>query len=118
MISYTPQQIVRELDRHIIGQAEAKKAVAIALRNRWRRQQVPDDLRDEIVAKVPKNVVKRYERLRGSIPNVVLVIADANCTGCRMALPPQLYIELQRAEELHQCPHCQRMIIHKNVLDD
>jgi len=74
--------------------------------------------REELVAKVPKMVVKRYERLRTSIPNVVLVLKDGNCTGCRMALPPQLYIELQRAEELHQCPHCQRIIIHKSVIED
>ncbi len=44
----TPRQIVAELDRYIVGQAEAKKAVAIALRNRWRRQRAPEPLRDEI----------------------------------------------------------------------
>jgi len=53
-IHYTPAQIVRELDRHIVGQDEAKKAVAIALRNRWRRQQAPEELRDEIV---PNNII-------------------------------------------------------------
>ena len=50
----TPNQIVVELDRHIVGQAAAKKAVAIALRNRWRRQQVPEPLRTEIT---PKNIL-------------------------------------------------------------
>jgi ATP-dependent HslUV protease ATP-binding subunit HslU len=50
----TPQEIVHELDKHIIGQADAKRAVAIALRNRWRRQQVPDPLRQEIT---PKNIL-------------------------------------------------------------
>ena len=50
----TPRAIVSELDRYIIGQHDAKRAVAIALRNRWRRQQVDDDLRDEIV---PKNII-------------------------------------------------------------
>ena len=50
----TPRAIVEELDRYIIGQNAAKRAVAIALRNRWRRQQVPDELRDEIV---PKNII-------------------------------------------------------------
>ena len=49
-----PREIVAELDRHIVGQAEAKRAVAIALRNRWRRLQVPEELRDEIV---PKNII-------------------------------------------------------------
>src|SRR5688572_27855469 len=52
--SLTPQEIVRELDKHIIGQDAAKRAVAIALRNRWRRQQVPEPLRQEIT---PKNIL-------------------------------------------------------------
>jgi len=50
----TPHQIVQELDKFIIGQANAKRSVAIALRNRWRRQQVPDDLREEIM---PNNII-------------------------------------------------------------
>ncbi len=50
----TPRQIVAELDRYVIGQREAKRMVAIALRNRWRRQQVPAELRDEVV---PKNII-------------------------------------------------------------
>ena len=50
----TPRQVVAELDKYIIGQSEAKKAVAIALRNRWRRQQVEDELRDEIL---PNNLI-------------------------------------------------------------
>jgi ATP-dependent HslUV protease ATP-binding subunit HslU len=50
----TPQEIVHELDRHIVGQANAKKAVAIALRNRWRRQNVDEPLRSEIT---PKNIL-------------------------------------------------------------
>ena len=74
--------------------------------------------REELVAKVPTNVVKRYERLRTGIPNAVIVINGGNCTACRMALPPQLTIELQRANELHQCPHCRRIIIHKSVAED
>jgi ATP-dependent HslUV protease ATP-binding subunit HslU len=54
MSQMTPQEIVHELDRHIIGQDDAKRAVAIALRNRWRRQQVPEPLRQEIT---PKNIL-------------------------------------------------------------
>lgn len=50
----TPREIVAELDAYVVGQAEAKRAVAIALRNRWRRQRVPEDLRDEIV---PSNII-------------------------------------------------------------
>jgi ATP-dependent HslUV protease ATP-binding subunit HslU len=54
MSSMTPQEIVSELDRHIVGQQDAKRAVAIALRNRWRRQQVDEKLRHEIT---PKNIL-------------------------------------------------------------
>ncbi len=52
--SFTPREVVSELDRYIVGQSEAKRAVAIALRNRWRRLQVPEELRDEIA---PKNII-------------------------------------------------------------
>ena len=54
MNNFTPREIVSELDRYIIGQDDAKRAVAVALRNRWRRQQVPAELRDEIA---PKNII-------------------------------------------------------------
>src|SRR5690349_23871166 len=50
----TPRQIVEELDRYVIGQRDAKRMVAIALRNRWRRQQLSADLRDEVI---PKNII-------------------------------------------------------------
>jgi ATP-dependent HslUV protease ATP-binding subunit HslU len=50
----TPKQIVSELDRYIVGQADAKRAVAIAIRNRWRRQQLPDDMRQDVS---PKNII-------------------------------------------------------------
>ncbi|HXU89939.1 MAG TPA: ATP-dependent protease ATPase subunit HslU [Methylomirabilota bacterium] len=52
--SLTPAQIVAELDRYIVGQGKAKRAVAIALRNRWRRQSLPPELRDEVA---PKNII-------------------------------------------------------------
>lgn len=49
-----PSQVVHELDRHIVGQSDAKRAVAIAMRNRWRRKQLPDELRAEVT---PRNVL-------------------------------------------------------------
>ncbi|WP_120498290.1 ATP-dependent protease ATPase subunit HslU [Kiloniella sp. EL199] len=52
--SFSPREIVSELDRYIVGQNEAKRAVAIALRNRWRRQQLSDDMREEVL---PKNIL-------------------------------------------------------------
>ena len=54
MTELTPREIVSELDRFIIGQSDAKRAVAVALRNRWRRKQLPDDLREEVY---PKNIL-------------------------------------------------------------
>ena len=54
MTSFSPREIVSELDRYIVGQKDAKRAVAIALRNRWRRQQLPDDLKEEVL---PKNIL-------------------------------------------------------------
>lgn len=54
MSALTPKEIVEELDKYIIGQGEAKRKVAIALRNRWRRRQLPDSLRDEVI---PKNII-------------------------------------------------------------
>ena len=54
MSDMTPKQIAHELDRHIIGQNKAKRAVAIALRNRWRRMQLDEDMRQEVT---PKNIL-------------------------------------------------------------
>ena len=53
-VNLSPREIVSELDRYIVGQKDAKRAVAIALRNRWRRQQLPEGLREEVV---PKNIL-------------------------------------------------------------
>src|SRR5437868_10503492 len=50
----TPKQIVAELDRYIVGQADAKRAVAVAIRNRWRRQQLPEGMRQDVS---PKNII-------------------------------------------------------------
>lgn len=54
MSNMTPREIVHELDRHIVGQNQAKRAVAIALRNRWRRMQLSEELRNEVT---PKNIL-------------------------------------------------------------
>ncbi|HBO46407.1 MAG TPA: HslU--HslV peptidase ATPase subunit, partial [Planctomycetaceae bacterium] len=54
MRELTPREIVNELERHIIGQDDAKRAVAIAIRNRWRRQRVAEDMRGEVA---PKNIL-------------------------------------------------------------
>ena len=54
MEELTPRQIVDELDKYVVGQDEAKQAVAVAIRNRWRRQQLPDSMREEVG---PKNII-------------------------------------------------------------
>ena len=54
MSAMTPRQIVQALDRYIVGQDAAKRAVAVAMRNRWRRQQLPPDLRKDVT---PKNII-------------------------------------------------------------
>ena len=54
MSSFSPREIVSELNRYIVGQDDAKRAVAVALRNRWRRQQLEDDLKEEVL---PKNIL-------------------------------------------------------------
>ena len=54
MTDFSPREIVSELDRHIVGQKDAKRAVAIALRNRWRRKQLEGPLREEVM---PKNIL-------------------------------------------------------------
>ena len=56
MQDLTPKQIVTRLDQHIVGQADAKRAVAVAVRNRWRRQQLEDEMREEVA---PKNILMR-----------------------------------------------------------
>src|SRR5213082_3424703 len=54
MQNLTPKQIVAELDKYIVGQHDAKRAVAVAIRNRWRRQQLPEDMRRDVS---PKNII-------------------------------------------------------------
>jgi len=55
MENLTPKQVVTELDKYIVGQSDAKRAVAVAVRNRWRRQQLPEQLRHDVA---PKNILK------------------------------------------------------------
>ena len=76
----TPQQIVEELDKYIIGQDDAKRSVSIALRNRWRRMRVPEELREEIL---PKNIT---------------MIGPTGCVGWFGELSPRQVVE--RAMEI------------------
>lgn len=75
-----------------------------------------DSLRRQVITKeLPANVIKRYDSLRAQRRgHAVAVARDGYCLGCNMHLPPQLYNNLFKCEELLTCPHCQRMLILKH----
>jgi predicted nucleic acid-binding Zn-ribbon protein len=74
--------------------------------------------REALLADVPKKVARKYERLRVKVhPMVVEVQDNGVCTGCQMALPPQLFIQVQKVDELHQCPQCHRYVFHPGSLE-
>ena len=67
MAMLTPRQIVTELDRYIVGQDEAKRAVAVALRNRYRRKQLPEEIREEVTPKnirIRKRILNHADRMK------------------------------------------------------
>ena len=74
--------------------------------------------REDLLGKIPKMVVKRYDRLRTGMVSAVAVVDGGNCTACRMKIPAQLYIDLQRAQEIQQCPHCRRLMVLKEQTDE
>ena len=72
MTQLTPREIVRELNRYIIGQDDAKRAVAVALRNRYRRAQLPEDIREEVTPKnirIRKRILDHGERMKAVMKN-------------------------------------------------
>lgn len=73
--------------------------------------------RDELIGRISSRNVKRYDRARKSRGDGVVVIEDGTCSGCRMALPAQLYIEVQKGQEVIECPQCRRIVIHKSMAD-
>ena len=98
MANLSPREIAVELDKHIIGQHAAKRAVAIALRNRWRRMQLPEDLRNEVT---PKNILmigptgvgkteiaRRLARLAGSRARCRQIRAGRARAGSRAGIYP------------------------------
>jgi predicted nucleic acid-binding Zn-ribbon protein len=76
--------------------------------------------RNVFVVLVDKPTVRRYEQLREKKGTAVVEIVNGSCVGCRMALPPQMLLELQRAEQpdLAQCPHCRRFVYTKAMIED
>ena len=76
MQAFSPREIVSELDRFIIGQDDAKKAVAIALRNRWRRQQLEGEIKEEIL---PKNILMVGPTIRIFFGSISSFISPSSC---------------------------------------
>ena len=73
--------------------------------------------RDELLKVISPSTLKRYERLRTKYLDAVLVLNDGTCPGCRMALPAQLFINMQRGEELTDCPQCRRIVVYRALVD-
>lgn len=73
--------------------------------------------REELVERAGKALMKRYDRIRTQRDTAVAIIDSDTCTGCRVAFPAQLYIEMQKAETLIDCPMCRRIVIHKVLID-
>lgn len=74
--------------------------------------------REQLVDVISQTLIRRYERLRGPLITAVSIISDVTCPACRIAVPAQLFIEIQRSEEIHQCPNCRRIFIHKELAAD
>jgi predicted nucleic acid-binding Zn-ribbon protein len=74
--------------------------------------------RDQVVAKLPPVVVKRYERVREKRGAGVAEVIDGTCQGCRLHVPPQQFIQIQRCEGVEQCPHCLRLLYFKPSIED
>jgi hypothetical protein len=73
--------------------------------------------RDALLAVISKSTVRRYDRLRTKFMNAVVVVADGSCPGCRMALPAQLFIDMQRGEKLTDCPQCRRIVVYRAIVE-
>ncbi|MCZ7683913.1 MAG: C4-type zinc ribbon domain-containing protein [Sandaracinaceae bacterium] len=86
-----------------LAELRAEREKVVAGRERW-------------VVEIPKPIYRRYERIRPKIHPAVAEVVDATCTGCRMRLPPQLSNQIQAAQDLYQCPHCQRFLYFKELI--
>ncbi len=74
--------------------------------------------RDEIASKLPKNVLSQYDKVRDKRGSAIADASDGTCGGCRMQLPPQQFIQLQRGESFEQCQICRRILFHKPFVED
>lgn len=74
--------------------------------------------RERWAQEVPKPVLRRYDRIRTKIRPTVTEVVDSTCVGCRMRLPAQLSNEIRKANDFHQCPHCQRFLYFRELLGE
>jgi predicted nucleic acid-binding Zn-ribbon protein len=72
--------------------------------------------REDLVRQAGPTLMKRYDRIRTQREVAVAIIETNTCSGCRMAFPAQYYIELQRSDQMMDCPQCRRIVIHKSLL--
>ncbi|WP_022849711.1 zinc ribbon domain-containing protein [Limisalsivibrio acetivorans] len=71
--------------------------------------------REDLASKVKRSVLSKYERVRNARDNLAIVrTIDETCTGCYIKVPPQLYVDVRKEEQLLQCPHCQRFLYYKD----
>jgi predicted nucleic acid-binding Zn-ribbon protein len=74
--------------------------------------------RDEFARKIDKPYLRLYDRLRTKLVPAVCEVAAETCTGCRMQMPPQRFIQLQKGTEIMQCQMCNRIVYHRDILLD
>jgi uncharacterized protein len=74
--------------------------------------------RDEAAGSIPRPLLSRYERLQQRLGSGVAIVSDERCTVCSMALPAQQFIQVQRGEEIEQCPNCLRILLYKPLIED
>ena len=101
--------------REILSSEETKSGTRL-VELRVEREKVTSG-RDELLKRISVSNVKRYERLRTKYMDAVVVVGDGSCPGCRMALPAQLFINMQRGEELTDCPQCRRIVIYRALVE-
>ena len=103
------EEALKELEENIGVQ---KAAVTSRISDEEQSAAADAKVRLERIKEIPTGMLKRYEKLREGRRGIAIVEArDGSCLGCNMQIPPQMYNNLYRGEELITCPHCQRMLI-------
>lgn len=98
--------------------AKAEESAGPQLEVLKREREVVVAGRDEFLRKIDKERVRTYERLRPKLSPVVCEVSGEICSGCRMAVAPQRFLQIMKAKEILQCQHCMRFLYHKDLLQD